>query len=366
MTPRLSLFCLATLVVVTVNCSSSNTSGFQCETWSIPVTLTDSPNARRYTVRGELCYPGEVTGRTTQFLSHGAGYGPSYWDFRYRPEVYSYVQASLEAGYATFNFARLGVGLSDRPPAADLSIETAAKVLHQVIEHVRNTMKGRGTPLGQLVNVGHSMGSVITIAHGGRYPDDVSAIVLTGFVHHVNGDYVRANIADQVLATDDPRFENRQLGAGYISSSPAGRRAFYYQPNAEASVIDQDYQTREPVSLNQVLGIRAFYDGAAAALKVPVLEVVGDHDFIGCGTDLNGEVTLDCTDANAVVDNERSRFSEDACLETVVIKDAGHVLNLQLNATATYGTILSWLDRRIGIDETQRATEPCSIIPEAC
>ncbi|MEM7151676.1 MAG: alpha/beta hydrolase [Myxococcota bacterium] len=328
-----------------------------CEAYSIPVSLSAEAEAE-YQVQGTLCWTGDLTGRTTQVLSHGAGYGPIYWDFTYRPEVYSYVEAAQAEGYAVFNFARLGVGTSDYPPADALTIEADAWVLHQVIEFLHAESAAREEPIGSVVTVGHSMGSVISMAHGIEYPEDTDAIVLTGFVHHVNGDYVRASADDQVPAEEDSRFDDRDVGEGYLSSSRAAREAFYVVEQAEAEVIELDYDTRETVSLTEVFGIINYYNEGADQLKVPVFEIVGDQDFIGCGTSLQGE-TLDCTDTAAVVANEAERFAPEACIETEVVANAGHVLNLQLQAPEVYRSMLDWVNRRVGTDADNGPTDPC-------
>ncbi|MEM9462964.1 MAG: alpha/beta fold hydrolase [Myxococcota bacterium] len=329
----------------------------QCESMSIPVTLAEG-GSTQYEVDGTLCWSGRLTDRTVQVLSHGAGYGPIYWDFDLQPEVYSYVRAAQAEGYAVFNFARLGVGTSDYPPAEDLTIEADAWILHQVIEHLRADSEARGEPVGSVVTVGHSMGSVITMAHGIEYPQDSDAIVLTGFVHHVNRDYVQSTAADQVPAQDDPRFNDRDVGEGYLSSSREARRAFYVESQADEDVIERDWETRETVSLTEIFGINGYYQDGAQNLQVPVLQVVGDQDFIGCGIALDGEI-LDCTDTAAVVANEAERFSESVCLETEVVPDAGHVLNLQRQAPDVYRIMLDWANRRVGMGAEQEPSDPC-------
>lgn len=329
----------------------------RCESMSIPVTLAEDGQTE-YEVDGTLCWKGQLTDRTLQVLSHGAGYGPIYWDFDLEPEIYSYVKAAQAEGYAVFNFARLGVGTSDYPPADELTIEGDAWILHQIIEHLRADSEAREEPIGSVITVGHSMGSVITMAHGIEYPQDSDAIVLTGFVHHVNREYVESTASDQVPAQDDSRFDERGVGEGYLSSSREARRAFYFDPEADPEVVERDWETRETVSLTEIFGIRDYYDDGAQRLQAPVLEVVGDHDFIGCGTSLGGE-TLDCTDTAAVVANEAERFSPQACLETVVMPDTGHVFNLERQAPDAYRIMLDWANRRVGTTAAQEPGDPC-------
>ena len=46
-------------------------------------------------------------------LLSGATYGHVYWDFPVNSPLYSYTQALNAAGFATFNFDRIGIGVSD-------------------------------------------------------------------------------------------------------------------------------------------------------------------------------------------------------------------------------------------------------------
>jgi hypothetical protein len=77
-----------------------------------------------------------MRGRTR---SDGAGAPGSptvilYWDFPYQPSTYPYVRAATAAGYATFNFDRIGIGNSDHPPAADVTISSNALVVHEIVQ----------------------------------------------------------------------------------------------------------------------------------------------------------------------------------------------------------------------------------------
>ena len=68
-------------------------------------------------------------------------------------------------------------GASSRPPAEQVTLESSAFVLHQVIQWAREAGYGR-------VNViGHSLGSIITTEAAATWPEDPSALVLTGVLH---------------------------------------------------------------------------------------------------------------------------------------------------------------------------------------
>ncbi len=155
-------------------------AGVTCETQSIPVKL--APDAsREYSLVGKLCWSGELTDKTLQVLVSGAGYGAVYWDFPYQPDTYSYTRAALRAGDATFNFDRLGMGLSDHPFGASLDVDTQAFVLHQALTALNAEYAFDAT-----VMLGHSFGSTIALAHALSWPEQSDGIVLTGFIHNFN------------------------------------------------------------------------------------------------------------------------------------------------------------------------------------
>lgn len=57
---------------------------------------------------------------------------------------------------------------------------------------------------------------------------------------------------------------------------------------------------------------------------------------------------MNCSDKAAVQNYEQGFYSASACVETAMIKAAGHDLNLQTNADAAYNQMLSWADRNVG------------------
>src|SRR5262249_16938746 len=65
---------------------------------------------------GTLCHPENAPmPHTVQLLVHGATYTRAVWDWPQNPSTYSYVQAAVNAGYATFAVDRLGHGESTHP-----------------------------------------------------------------------------------------------------------------------------------------------------------------------------------------------------------------------------------------------------------
>src|SRR5256885_6393086 len=83
-------------------------------------TVTLSPaDPTSYHLVGWLCADGRLANKTVQLLLSGLTYDHNYWNWPQRPQRYSYVRVAVDAGYATFNIDRLGVGLSDHPVDPD-------------------------------------------------------------------------------------------------------------------------------------------------------------------------------------------------------------------------------------------------------
>ena len=123
----------------------------QCQQQSVPVTLSPL-DPTTYHVATWLCWQGTLTGKTVQLLVHGYTYDHLYWDLPYQSPNYSYVTAAVQAGYATLNIDRLGVGLSDHPAPELLTTISDAYVLHELVQDLRGgTFQGMHAPKVMLV-----------------------------------------------------------------------------------------------------------------------------------------------------------------------------------------------------------------------
>lgn len=93
---------------------------------------------------------------------------------------------------------------------------------------------------------------------------------------------------------------------------------------------------------------------ASFAIRVPVLMGAGQFDPGVCGR-ASICASLEASDAAFAI-AEAPFFGPDACLETVMIEDAGHYLNLGATAPATYALIRAWSDAHVGL---YQAAPPC-------
>src|SRR6266571_7852784 len=154
-----------------------------CTQTSIPVTLSPL-DSTVYHVVTWLCSQGPVAGKTVQVLVHGGTYDHTYWDFPLSPQTYSYVSQITNAGYVALNFDRIGIGLSDTPPALQVTVQSNAYVVHQLIQDLRNG-SFNGVSFAKVMLAGHSFGSATVVAEASQYAD-VDGVIITGDMHTVN------------------------------------------------------------------------------------------------------------------------------------------------------------------------------------
>ena len=322
--------------------------GVSCIEVVIPVQLS-ADAWFSFDVVGDLCRPQAPAGKVLQVLVSGSGYGSAYWDFPYEANTYSYVRAALRSGYSTFSFDRLGIGRSDHPLGALLTVDRQAAVLEQVIAF----LKQEHSPTA-VVTVGHSFGSVTSIAHALAHPDSVAGIVLTGFAHNTNPGFTMAMRDGVDLAAFSGPFVGRLVDPTYVISKPDSRAdTFYTLGNTDPAVVQTDELNRQPTSVGEVVSMSTYFGPQSRDLAVPVLLLVGENDFVVCGG------ALDCTDHGAVLAHEAEFFGPAACLETIVVDDTDHNANLHRNAPDNFAIMLDWVSRRVGGGGGEPPADPC-------
>lgn len=296
----------------------------------------------RYQVATTLCRPRESG--TVHVLVSGASYGRVYWDFPYRPEVYSSVRALNSAGYATLNIDRIGLGESDRPPAEAVTIESNAYVVHQLVQALRRGAFG-GAPFERVVTVGHSLGVGVVWVEAARHADVDGVIVTDGM--HTPSPGLAVAVGSFYPAQLDARFAAKNLPPGYLTTVPGRRGAlFYYEPGAEGEVIARDEATKETATPAELATLALSADASfSRSIKVPVLSVIGEFDKNFCD--------IPCSDPDSLAPAmEGQYYAPAACLEIFVVPDAGHDINLHRSAPIWYRAAAAWSDRRVGVAPT--------------
>jgi len=346
-----ALLCTAACAVLVPSSAMAAPGGLRCEELSFPVNLSPG-DATVYNVFGVLCSRGSLEHKTIQITLHGATYSHLYWDFPFQPETYSYLRRATAAGYAVLDIDRIGIGQSDHPAAADVTIAANAHVVHQLVQALRGgdlVVPSFGRIRAERVAlVGHSLGSVISIQEAATY-GDVDGIVLTGISHTVTP-LLGEILSSLYPANLDPRFAGLSLPDGYLTSLPGQRTVFYHAPSFDPQVVAIDDQTKETVTtaeLDTAFPALALSNG----IHAPVIVVVGDFDLAFCDAP-------SCSVSGSLA-SEPSFYPADACAETAIIPGAGHDLNLHLQAQQAFDAVLEWLDRRVGSDTNAPVPSPC-------
>lgn len=311
----------------------------RCRVVTVPV---GAPGQR---IVGDLCEPPGEPG-VLQLLVHGGTYDASYWDFKGFGPSYSYSAAMNAGGYATLAVDLLGVGRSSHPPSAGLTIQTQAKALHTVVDAARRG--DFGSAYDQVVLVGHSLGTLTAYLEASTY-HDVDGVVATG-TSHSPGVLGLANIFDTVTpARLDPVTapEVPLLDLGYLST-PNARQHFYSGGAVDPAVMAADEQHRRPVASGYALTLLPYIIATGLLrtdrIDVPVLLAngIGDSVFCAQGNGLSG---TDCSTSEALLESEGRYFAPAARLETFVLSDAGHNINLVPHAEAWHRVALDWFAR---------------------
>lgn len=344
----LGLLCALTVLLVP-SAALASEGGFRCEELTFDVTLSPA-DTTVYSVFGVLCSRGSIQQKTVQITLHGSTYSHLYWDWPLEPETYSYVRRATAAGYAILNLDRIGIGQSDRPPAADVTIAANAHVVHQIVQALRGgdlVVPSFGRIEAERVAlVGHSLGSVIAIQEAATY-GDVDAVALTGVSHTVTP-VLNEIFAVLYPANLDPRFPG--VPDGYLTTLPGTRGVFYSLPSVDPLVLALDEATKETVTGAE---LDTAFPGLflSGGVHVPVLVEVGDLDLAFCAEP-------SCS-VSGSLSAEAGFFPADACVETAAIAGAGHDLNLHVQAPAAYDVLLEWMDRRVGSNPNVPPPAPC-------
>ncbi|MFP4099394.1 alpha/beta hydrolase [Coleofasciculus sp.] len=324
-----------------------------CSDIYLPVALAPG-EPLLYEVYGQFCHQSLLAIPTVKVLVSGNTYNHSYWDLPYQPETYSYVNALTKAGYATFNIDRIGVGNSSRPPADQVTVQSNAYVLNKINQALRNDGIN-GVKFEQIINVGHSSGSATIIEAVSQY-GGVDGVILTGFLHKTNPDYFPEAIQSVYAAHLDPRFSGENLPEGYFTTKPNTRgNLFHDQSNTDPQVIALDEATKETLTTGEFSIESALDPEKSLAINVPVLLAIGQNDFPFCSGDI-------CDSAENVLAFESQFFAPQAMLQTYLLPDAGHSINLALNAPLWYEEARLWSNRFFGEDSTKSVPEPTSVL----
>ncbi len=312
-----------------------------CQSITLAVALTPGgPDSQA--VLGTYCVPATWAAgpHEADVLTPGATYNGSYWDWPTDPALYSYLDKTLRAGRATLDYDRIGTGASSHPLSTEISIDTDAYVLHQIVAWLRTSRSYRRINL-----IGHSLGSVISIQEAGHY-QDVSRVVLTGLLHEPS---IGAGFATTLLsllypAELDPQFSDRGLDPGYLTTMPFTRAAAFYSSTADPAVIAYDEAHKDVVSATDLSSLASTWGlppgpNMSDSITAPVLVVIGARDAIFC----TAPPALDCRAPAELAKSESPYYDSAASLTIYSIPDTGHDIALHPSADLSFAMINDWI-----------------------
>lgn len=316
-----------------------------CTQHTIPVT-TSSTDPTVYNISGRLCLR-DNAGRgmkTVEVMVSGLTYDHNYFNISYQPNTYSYVYAATSRGYSTFNIDRLGVGLSDKPPADKLTVQTHAHTVEQIIRKLRAGAIG-GRAFTTVVGIGHSLGAGILQYLSGTYTDPAGLpdyLILSGWLRQGNVTTLTTLGVSMYDAAADPAFTSAGLPAGYITTKPSTRgTVFYNTPYSETTMITLDESIKQTGTLGERQTLAAVRASTVTLnIKVPVLLSVGQKDSLQCDTAQG----LPCGTAAEILARESAYYGVKACLTAYASVGSGHSVNLHQKARDSYNYHHSWLD----------------------
>src|SRR5262245_4756522 len=329
-----------------------------CEGVNVPISIPGVPAADH--VYGELCMPANHLPATVQFLVHSTWSNHREWDPP--QQKYSHVRKANLAGYATFAIDRFGTGRSSKPPSSQVTTDTMAIALHQVIQALRNGNVGSsGDAFTKVVWIGSSFGSEYGWINASKYPGDVDAFVLNGLLH-----FTRESFTNDALGwrshsiCDDPELNDDGSDCGYVTNKLGCKGQLdYCIPFAAPGMLPaiDDLVLRDMVSAT-LLSQSVLYVGVtpelpttpfpvdpstspSQAIHVPTLINLGDHDQIVCGPPDGVPCTHDFIAAF-----ETPYFG--VTPDVYIAPNTGHALTLHQSGPETSAVINNWIDIHVG------------------
>jgi pimeloyl-ACP methyl ester carboxylesterase len=320
--------------------ASAATDG-TCQSVDLPVSLSAGQPADQ-SVAGTYCVPltWQAGPYEVDVLTPGATYDSTYWNWPVDPALYSYVDKTLSAGRATFDYDRIGTGASSHPPSTDLTIDAEAYVLHQIVTWLRDT-----EGYSQVNLIGHSLGSVIEIQEAGAF-HDASRVVVTGLLHAPDVGLGFASTLESLMypADLDPQFAAKNLDPGYLTTIPGTRAADFYSASAAPAVVAYDEAHKDVVPVTDLATLATTWAlppglNTSDDITAPVLVVIGQQDAIFC-TD---PPVLDCAALSQLLTNETPYYAQAASLTVYSIPDTGHDVALHPSADQSFSLINQWI-----------------------
>ncbi|EXL39400.1 hypothetical protein FOCG_17988 [Fusarium oxysporum f. sp. radicis-lycopersici 26381] len=297
-----------------------------------------------YKLAATYCEPDSRPGDEIQIMTHGIGFDRSYWDMPYNSYNYSYVSKAVDDHkYSTLTWDRLGIGASSKGhPVNEIQVFLEIAALSELTRRARKgLLPGIKAKYSKAVHIGHSFGSVITLALANTAPELTNAIVLTGFAQTANYLPLFAVSNNFIPVKDSPLADKYPTGYFATASTVSVHMNFFAEGNFDPQMLDLAYKTAQPTAPGELLTL------AGPMLKEnsyagPVLVVTGDRDVPFCGGNCMATAGVDEA-LPSLLDTSKKFFPQASRLNTTVIPGTGHGMNLEYTCGQTYDAILGFL-----------------------
>ena len=123
-----------------------------------------------------------IGNKPIQTVIHGLTYNHRYWDSkRINGRSYSYVRFMAKRGFVVLALDLLGSGKSDVPDGDLLDINESSFTIAQVLFGLKSGRNPLHRSFKKVILVGHSLGSILSVATLGTFPHAADVLVVTGW-----------------------------------------------------------------------------------------------------------------------------------------------------------------------------------------
>ncbi len=273
-----------------------------------------------------------------QVVIHGLTYDHRYWDSkRVNGQSYSYARFMARKGFVVLALDLLGSGKSDVPNGDDLNIVESVSSIAQVLFSLKSKGNPVHRPFKKVVLVGHSLGSILSVATLGTFPHAADALVVTGWAWapHV---VLPETLVRAILEGPD----------SYVQIPPQLREnLFYFLPKSDSAVIEIDNhilvdQTPRGIFTQGLPLLTAIALGndlefiikasLSNKIRVPVLIQLGEFDVIA---------------PSRLAQQEADFYPNAPQVQVQRLSNIGHVFNLHVNNRKSWRGVKRWLDQEV-------------------
>lgn len=243
----------------------------------------------------------------------GGGYSRGYFDIRHGDRTYSQAEYHTSRGWYVVACDHLGVGDSDLPEDATLSLESAAEADAKTAASVVELLD---LCPSTVVGIGQSMGGCLLIVAQARH-QPFDGIAVLGF---------------SAAATTFPVPDGDALFVDPI-------RWAFHSDDADPALVDADFGTGFPIRWRVPQWGSATMPSLAMQLLTP--GIVADY-----ARDIDVPVFIGCGDRDIVADPRREPGSYAACrdLTVVVVPAMAHMHNFARSRETLWSRLQSWGD----------------------